>query len=92
MCDRFFVPNVVVHHTRRVPQPILPVSYCFFLAVPLPQGSADFPLLQQLRIAKTATIRRRAYRFPGPFGPIVAFEYRVSERYSIYLNPQGEFA
>jgi hypothetical protein len=91
MRNRFFVPHVVVHHTRRVPQPILPISYRFFLVVALPQGIAHLSLLQQLSLAKSATMRRRAYGFPGPFGTIVAFEYRVSERYSIYLDPEGRF-
>ena len=92
MLDRFFVPHLVVHHRRRVPQPILPVSYGFFLAVRLPEDMASWSLMEQLRVAKTATTWRRTYPFTGPFGPIVAFEYRVSDQCSIYLNSEGEFA
>jgi hypothetical protein len=92
MLDGFFVPSLVVHHRRRIPQPILPVPYGFFLAVRLPEDTTSWSLMEQLMVAKTATIWRRRYPFTGPFGPIVAFEYRVTDRCSIYLNPEGDFA
>lgn len=82
---------LVVHHRRRVPCPILPVCYAFFLAVALPEITG-LSLSEQLRIAKAATVRRRAYPFTGPFGQIVAFEFQRSLAVSIYLNAEGDFA
>jgi hypothetical protein len=87
-----FVPHLVVHHRRRVPQPILPVNYEFFLAVELPKGIAGMSLIEQLRVAKAATARRRAYPYSGPFGPIVSFEFRCAASLSIYMNAEGDFA
>jgi hypothetical protein len=92
MFDPSLFPTLRVHHRRRFPQPILPVCYGFFMAVRLPRNIASWSLIEQLNVARAATKGRRTYPFTGPFGPIVAFEYRVSDRYSIYLNPEGEFA
>jgi hypothetical protein len=91
MPHQSFVPHLVVHHRRRIPQPILPINYTFFLVVELPDISAS-PLIEQLSIAKAATARRRAYPFTGPFGHIVAFEFRRTPIFSVYLNPEGDFA
>lgn len=91
MLAPLFVAHLVVRHRRRVPSPVLPINYTYFLAVTLPHGTVTLPMTEQLRAAKTATARRRAYPFTGPFGPIVAFEYRVAPRYSIYLDPEGDF-
>jgi hypothetical protein len=91
MPHQFFIPHLVVHHRRRIPQPILPVCYSFFLTVELPDIGA-LPLTKQLNVAKAATARRRAYPFTGPFGPIVAFEFRPTPTNSIYLNAEGDFA
>jgi hypothetical protein len=49
-------------------------------------------LSEQLKIAKAATVRRRAYPFTGPFGQIVAFEFQRSPFISLYLNAEGDFA
>jgi hypothetical protein len=87
-----FVPHLRVHHRSRYPQPILPVNYIFFLVVALPEDIAALTLIEQLNVAKTATARRWAYPFTGPFGQIVAFEFRRTPTISIYLNPEGDFA
>jgi hypothetical protein len=87
-----FVPHLVVHHRRRVPQPILPVNYEFFLAVELPKDIGGMSLIEQLSIAKATSARRRAYSGSGPFGQIVAFEFRCTQTVSIYLNAEGDFA
>jgi len=92
MLNPAFIPHVVVHHHRRTPHPILPVSYSFFLVVALQDGVADLTVPEQLTVVKMATARRRAYAFPGPFGPVIAFEYRVSKQRSVFLNSEGEFA
>jgi hypothetical protein len=89
--DDTFRPNILVYHSRRVPLPILPISYEFFLAVVVPEGVTLRPISEQLSLAKAATARRRAYPFIGPFGPIVAFEFRRTATVSIYLNPEGDF-
>jgi len=91
MPHQSFAPHLVVHHRWRVPSPILPVNYTFFLAVALPENIAALPLIEQLTIAKTATARRRAYAFTGPFGRIVSFEFRCTASLSIYLNAEGDF-
>jgi len=83
--------RLAVRHRQRVPCPILPVCYAFFLAVALPEMTG-LSLSEQLKIAKAATMRRRAYPFTGPFGQIVAFEFQRSPAMSIYLNAEGDFA
>lgn len=85
-----FRPHILIHHTRRTPQPILPVNYRFFLEIDLPPEITSLPLEQQIAMATAATARRRAYPFPGPFGPIVAFEFRSSPRLSVFLSPKGK--
>jgi hypothetical protein len=92
MPHRSFTPHLAVHHCRRTPQPLLPVIYTFFLEVALPEEIGGLSLMDQLIIAKTATARRRAYPFTGPFGRIVAFEFRATRTLSIYLNAEGDFA
>jgi len=87
-----FTPGLRVIHRSRVPHPILPVNYGFFLFVPLPEKIALLPLEEQLVIAKAATARRRAYPFTGPFGKIITFEFRCSPTCSIYLDREGDFA
>jgi hypothetical protein len=90
MSDKPFTPYIAVHHTSRLPQPILPLNYGFFLFIPLPEEIASLSLLEQLLAAKVATARRLAYPFPGPFGAITGFEFRLSLRRSIYLNADGD--
>jgi hypothetical protein len=92
MRDRFSAPRLVVHHRQRVPQPILPVNYEFFLGVELPEHIATLSLSEQLSIAKTASARRRVYPCSGPFGAIVSFEFLRTASLSIYLNAEGDFA
>jgi hypothetical protein len=92
MPHQSFIPHLVVRHRQRIPQPILPVNYGFFLAVSLPEDITALPLNEQLSIAKAASARRRAYPFTGPFGPIVAFEFRRTHTISIYLSAEGDFA
>ena len=86
------VPHLVVYHRQLTPQPILPVNYEFFLAVELPKDIGGMSLIEQLRVEKAATARRRAYPCSGPFGPIVSFEFRHTPSLSIYLNAEGDFA
>jgi hypothetical protein len=85
-----FSPHIVVHNSQRVPNPILPVNYGFFLHVSLPANVATLPLRDQLAVMRAATARRRAV--PSPFGDIVAFEFRPRPALSIYLNPDAEFS
>ena len=87
-----FKPHIVVHHTSRAPQPILPVNYGFFLHVTLPALVSSLSLHDQLENAFLATARRRAYAFDGPFGSIVAFEARLTSTTTVYLNGNGVFA
>ena len=87
-----FRPHVRVHHRQRRPTPILPVNYSWFLFVVLPEDIALLPLAAQLVVVKAATLRRRSYPFLGPFGAPVAFEFRRTESYSIYLNQGATFA
>jgi hypothetical protein len=83
--------RLVIRHRQSVPCPILPACYSFFLTVALPEMTG-LSLSEQLRIAKAATVRRRAYPFTGPFGQIVAFEFQRSPFISLYLNAEGDFA
>ena len=87
-----FAPHLRIYHQYRRPTPILPINYQFFLVVALPEGIGALALSEQLSIAKTATARRRAYPFAGPFGHIAAFEFRPTPTISIYLNPEADFA
>jgi hypothetical protein len=90
--DDSFTPFLLVIHRNRIPRPILPVGdYSFFVHVELPRFTVALPLPSQLLIAKRATNRRRDYPFPGPFREIEAFAFRLSERTTIYLSPEGEF-
>ena len=72
--------------------PILPVNYGWFLTVTLPVGIEHLSLRQQLAVAARATRYRRLYPFPGPFGPLVSFEFQRSKTVSIYLDDEGKFA
>jgi|GEM_PF-6195540 len=89
MSERF-PPHILVHHARRIPQPILPVNYRFFLVIDLPPEILSLPLEEQIRVARAATARRRAYRCDGPFGKIVGFEFRRSATVSVFLTPEGK--
>lgn len=86
-----FIPHLLVHHVRRVPQPILPVNYAFFLSITLPAHIRTLPLQDQLVMAKAGAQRRLAYPFTGPFGEVVAFEYRLRTNATLYLNSTGVF-
>jgi len=66
-------------------------DYSFFVHVELPRFAVAMPLPSQLLIAKRATDPRRRYLFAGPFREIEAFAFRLSERTTIYLSPEGEF-
>jgi hypothetical protein len=85
-----FTPEIRVINARRVPSPILPVNYSFFLMVELPVQIATLTLREQIAMAKAATARRRAV--PSPFGEIIAFHCRLTSKLNIYLNPNAEFA
>lgn len=58
----------------------------------LPEDITFLPLAAQLVVVKAATLRRRSYPALGPFGPPVAFEFRQTESYSIYLSQGANFA
>src|SRR5580704_12886711 len=90
MSGKHFTPCIAVRHTSRVPNPILPVNYGFFLMVALPVHIATLPLRTQIAMARVATTRRRAV--PSPFGDITAFQCRLTSKLNIYLNPNAEFA
>jgi hypothetical protein len=81
-----------VHHQQQRPTPILPINYAWFLIVVLPEDIGRRPVTAQLTVVKLATSRRRLYPSIGPFGRIVAFEFRRTQSYSIYLNEHGDFA
>ena len=87
-----FRPHVRVHHRQCQPTPILPINYTWFLFVMLPEDIGLLPLAAQLVVVNAATLRRRSYPSLGPFGPPVAFEFRRTESYSIYLNKEANFA
>lgn len=87
-----FRPHVKVHHRQSRPTPILPVNYHWFLFVRLPEDITLLPLAAQLVVVEAATLRRRSYPSLGPFGLPVAFEFRQTESYSIYLNQAANFA
>lgn len=63
-----------------------------FLIIMLPEDIARLPLAAQPVVVNAATLRRRSYPSLGPFGPSVAFEFRRTESYSIYLNKEANFA
>lgn len=86
-----FSSHLRVRHSSRIPTPILPIDYGFFLIVPLASKVADAPVQEQLAMAQSASERRRAYPYRGPFQEIVAFEFRPTERLSIYLNADAKF-
>ncbi len=87
-----FRPKLVVHHTRRVPQPILPVDYSYFLEMNLPLELVGAPLKEQMTLVKELLKTRARYQFEGPFGRVIGFELRSSPNVTVYFNAQGEFA
>lgn len=87
-----FVPTLFVHHERRIPQPILPINYNYFLEVKLALGTNDLPLKDQMELASTVIRTRRRYRFDGPFGRVTGYALRSSPNVTVYLNAEGEFA
>ena len=90
--DHNFQPHLLVITRRRVPHPILPVDYSYFLSVELGAQIQTKSLEQQLVEARAAVQKRRSiYRYDGPFGTVFGYKFRCAARVAIFLNAEGDY-
>ncbi len=69
-----FRPHIKILRASKVPNPILPVDYSYWLVIELPEEITALTFDQLLMVARSIWARQPQNKFWGPFGKVTGYE------------------